>query len=105
MKQTEVDCEALKHCYETLTEENRRLEEELKELKSMKTVNNYMQLPVASLTVCPSCKRICTGTGTSDENGSSHTTALILCPKAQQIHFYANNNNYTFTQSSATIAS
>lgn len=104
VKQTEVDCEALKHCYETLTEENRRLEEELKELKSMKTVNNYMQLPVASLTACPSCKRICTGTGTSDENGSSHTTALILCPKAQ-IHFYANNNNYTFTQSSATIAS
>lgn len=108
LKQTEVDCEALKHCYETLTEENKRLEEELKELKSMKTtaqpVNNYTQLPVASLTVCPSCKRICTGTGTGDENGSSHTTALILCPKAQ-IHFYANNNNYTFAKSSATIAS
>lgn len=106
LKQTEVECEALKQCYETLTEEKKRLEEELKELKSMKTtaqpVNNYMQLPVASVAVCPSCKRICTGTG--GENGSSHTTALILCPKAQ-IHFYANNNNYTFAKSSATIAS
>ncbi|CAJ2643846.1 unnamed protein product [Trifolium pratense] len=104
LKQTEVDCEELKKCYETLTEENKMLEEELKELKSMKTTAeqfNYKPLPVAGLTVCPSCKKICPGR--HGDNDPSHTTALLLSPKAQ-IQFYTNSK-YTFTQSSATIAS
>ncbi|CAK8568406.1 unnamed protein product [Lathyrus sativus] len=98
LKQTEVNCEALKKCYETLTKENKRLEEELKELKMMKTMAepfNYTQLPVAGLTVCPSCKTICTGN--SSVNGTSHTAA--------QIRFYTKTNNYMFAQSSAAIAS
>ena len=36
LKQTEVDCEFLKKCYETLTDENKRLEKELQELKALK---------------------------------------------------------------------
>ncbi|KAE9588490.1 hypothetical protein Lal_00003206 [Lupinus albus] len=37
LKQTETDCELLKKYYETLTEENKRLQRELQELKSMET--------------------------------------------------------------------
>ncbi|CAL5204830.1 unnamed protein product [Lathyrus oleraceus] len=98
LKQTEVNCEALKKCYETLTKENKRLEEELKELKRMKTMAepfNYSQLPVAGFTVCPSCKTICNGK--SSVNGTSHTTA--------QIQFYTKTNNYMLSQTSAAIAS
>ncbi|KAE8701157.1 Homeobox-leucine zipper protein HOX27 [Hibiscus syriacus] len=36
LKQTEVDCEFLKKCCETLTDENRRLQKELQELKALK---------------------------------------------------------------------
>ncbi|RDX70677.1 Homeobox-leucine zipper protein HOX19, partial [Mucuna pruriens] len=93
LKQTEVECELLKKWCETLTEENKMLQKELQELKSMKeTVGPfYMQVPVASLTICPSCERICGGSGTTN-NGSSPTTK-------PHHHFY--KNNYTFTQSSA----
>ncbi|VAH88471.1 unnamed protein product [Triticum turgidum subsp. durum] len=82
LKQTEVDCEFLKRCCETLTEENRRLQRELQELRAIKFAppppppNNasqhpgtpssaaappapfYMQLPAATLTICPSCERL-----------------------------------------------
>ncbi|WOK95587.1 homeobox-leucine zipper protein HOX19-like [Canna indica] len=63
LKQTEVDCEFLKRCYETLTTENQRLQKELQELKALKTFSApsaplYMQFPAATLTMCPSCERI-----------------------------------------------
>ncbi|KAG8096914.1 hypothetical protein GUJ93_ZPchr0013g34748 [Zizania palustris] len=72
LKQTEVDCEILKRCCETLTEENRRLQRELQELRALKFVPPpssaashqpaeppfYMQLPAATLTICPSCERV-----------------------------------------------
>ncbi|KAE8770021.1 homeobox-leucine zipper protein HOX19 [Hordeum vulgare] len=85
LKQTEVDCEFLKRCCESLTEENRRLQRELQELRAIKFApppppppppNNagqhpgtpsaaaapappfYMQLPAATLTICPSCERL-----------------------------------------------
>lgn len=64
LKQTEVDCEYLKRCCETLTEENRRLQKELQELRALKSAagNNpfYMQLPATTLTMCPSCERVAT---------------------------------------------
>ncbi|CAN6450662.1 unnamed protein product [Victoria cruziana] len=61
LKQTEVDCELLKRCCETLTDENRRLHKELQELKALKFSSPlYMQLPAATLTMCPSCERIAT---------------------------------------------
>ncbi|KAE8670221.1 Homeobox-leucine zipper protein HAT9 [Hibiscus syriacus] len=61
LKQTEVDCELLNKCYETLTEENKRLQKELQELKALKlTAPYYMQLPAAAgtLTMCPRCERV-----------------------------------------------
>ncbi|KAF0912640.1 hypothetical protein E2562_015313 [Oryza meyeriana var. granulata] len=76
LKQTEVDCEFLKRCCETLTEENRRLQRELQELRALKFAPPppspssaahqpsaapppfYMQLPAATLTICPSCERV-----------------------------------------------
>ncbi|XP_030955974.1 homeobox-leucine zipper protein HAT22-like [Quercus lobata] len=62
LKQTEVDCELLKKCCERLTDENKKLQKELQELKSLKlSAPFYMQLPAATLTMCPSCERICNG--------------------------------------------
>ncbi|KFK25083.1 hypothetical protein AALP_AA8G063800 [Arabis alpina] len=64
LKQTEVDCEYLKRCCESLTEENRRLQKEVKELRALKTSSSpfYMQLPATTLTMCPSCERVATST-------------------------------------------
>jgi homeobox-leucine zipper protein len=73
-----VDCEVLKRCYENLTQENHRLRKELQELRALKLVAapppppyhvqlaaharhdfyNNMTLPAATLTMCPSCKRV-----------------------------------------------
>ncbi|KAF8406165.1 hypothetical protein HHK36_008245 [Tetracentron sinense] len=77
LKQTEVECEQLKKCYETLTDENRRLQKELQELKALKlSTPLYMQLPAATLTMCPSCERI---------GGSSSKRPFTMAPKP---HFY-----------------
>uniref|UniRef100_A0A2N9GW23 Homeobox domain-containing protein n=1 Tax=Fagus sylvatica TaxID=28930 RepID=A0A2N9GW23_FAGSY len=81
LKQTEVDCELLKKCCEKLTDENKRLQKELQELKSLKLAAPfYMQLPAATLTMCPSCERICNG-----GDGSSTSPFTIGPPKP---HFY-----------------
>ncbi|CAL9123112.1 unnamed protein product, partial [Musa textilis] len=49
LKKTEVEYERLRKCCETLRDENRRLQKELKELKSFKLLRpRYMQLPATS---------------------------------------------------------
>ncbi|XAR54919.1 hypothetical protein NMG60_11030254 [Bertholletia excelsa] len=60
LKQTEVDCEFLKRCCENLTEENRRLQKEVQELRALKlSPQFYMQMtPPTTLTICPSCERV-----------------------------------------------
>ncbi|GLJ27381.1 hypothetical protein SUGI_0537430 [Cryptomeria japonica] len=62
LKQTEVDCEFLRKCYESLTDENRRLQEELAQLRSAKLAAAssplYVPMPAATLSMCPSCQRI-----------------------------------------------
>ncbi|KAF0918522.1 hypothetical protein E2562_024783 [Oryza meyeriana var. granulata] len=63
LKQTEVDCELLKRCCETLTEENRRLHRELQHLRALShpaaSAGFFMApLPAATLSVCPSCERL-----------------------------------------------
>ncbi|XP_074307021.1 uncharacterized protein LOC141642202 [Silene latifolia] len=59
LKQTEVDCEYLKRCCETLTEENRRLQKELHELRALKSSQPFfMHHPATTLTMCPSCERV-----------------------------------------------
>lgn len=80
LKQTEVDCEYLKRCCETLTEENRRLHKELQELRALKTSNPfYMQLPATTLTMCPSCERVAT---TSTAPSTTTTTAAAAAAAA-----------------------
>ncbi|PIN11335.1 Transcription factor HEX [Handroanthus impetiginosus] len=79
LKQTEVDCEFLKKCCETLTDENRRLQKELQELKLAQPL--YMRLPAATLTMCPSCERI-GGTGAAENAAKSPFT---MAPKP---HFF-----------------
>nr|GMC67998.1 homeobox-leucine zipper protein HAT22-like [Ipomoea batatas] len=75
LKQTEVDCEFLKKCCETLTDENRRLQKEVQELKALKLAQPfYMQLPAATLTMCPSCERI-GGAAVETSNKSPFTMA------------------------------
>ncbi|TKY57939.1 Homeobox-leucine zipper protein HOX19 [Spatholobus suberectus] len=100
LKQTESDCELLKKCCDTLTEENKRLQKELEELKSMQTtsVPLYMQIPAATLSICPSCERICGGNSDSG-NGTSHTTTLLIGSKTHHHHFY--KSNYPFPHSSS----
>ncbi|XP_016483921.1 homeobox-leucine zipper protein HAT14 [Nicotiana tabacum] len=81
LKQTEVDCEYLKRCCETLTEENRRLHKELQELRALKSSNPfYMQLPATTLTMCPSCERV--ATTTSATAAPPTTAAGTTTPKA-----------------------
>ncbi|OEL28461.1 Homeobox-leucine zipper protein HOX1 [Dichanthelium oligosanthes] len=68
LKQTEVDCEFLKRCCETLTEENRRLQREVAELRALKLVapHQYARMPPpTTLTMCPSCERL----ASADEAG------------------------------------
>ncbi|KAL6012820.1 hypothetical protein ACLOJK_003309 [Asimina triloba] len=82
LKQTEVDCEFLKRCCETLTDENRRLQKELHELKTLKfAAPFYMQLPAATLTMCPSCERIGGGNSALDNPTKG---PFALPPKAHQ---------------------
>ncbi|KAL6141527.1 hypothetical protein ACLB2K_059815 [Fragaria x ananassa] len=79
LKQTEVDCEYLKRCCETLTEENRRLQKELQELRTLKTSQPfYMQLPATTLTMCPSCERVVTTASatTATTNPTPNTTTI-----------------------------
>lgn len=76
LKQTEVDCEYLKRCCETLTDENRRLHKELQELRALKTSNPfYMQLPATTLTMCPSCERVASTTTTTSAATAPPITA------------------------------
>ncbi|KAG5253611.1 homeobox-leucine zipper protein [Salix suchowensis] len=90
LKQTEVDCEYLKRCCETLTEENRRLHKELQELRALKTSNPfYMQLPATTLTMCPSCERVAT---TSTSTAAATPTATTT----------TNNQNNTADPTSKT---
>ncbi|KAL4565691.1 hypothetical protein LXL04_029794 [Taraxacum kok-saghyz] len=74
LKQTEVDCEFLKRCCENLTEENRRLQKELQELRALKlSPQFYMQMaPPTTLTMCPSCERVAAPPSSAVEKPADH---------------------------------
>ncbi|VVB08367.1 unnamed protein product [Arabis nemorensis] len=82
LKQTEVDCEILKKCCETLTDENRRLQNEIQELKTLKLTHQpfYMHMPASTLTMCPSCERIGGGggNGEGDAGGGGVATTVVV---------------------------
>ncbi|RDX89910.1 Homeobox-leucine zipper protein HAT22, partial [Mucuna pruriens] len=87
LKQTEVDCEFLKKCCETLTDENRRLQKELQELKALKLAQPlYMPMPAATLTMCPSCERL----GGGVNGGASPKTPFSMAPKPHFFNPFAN---------------
>ncbi|BFG38282.1 hypothetical protein CerSpe_245560 [Prunus speciosa] len=90
LKQTEVDCEYLKRCCETLTEENRRLQKELQELRALKTSQPfYMQLPATTLTMCPSCERVVTTAAantTNNNNNNSNNNSLKSALTKPRLH-------------------
>jgi len=62
-----VDCEYLKRCYENLTEDNRRLQKEVQELRALKfSPQLYMHMnPPTTLTMCPSCERVAVSSASS----------------------------------------
>ncbi|GMH06483.1 hypothetical protein Nepgr_008323 [Nepenthes gracilis] len=83
LKQTELDCEFLKKCCETLTEENGMLQKELQELRALKRSQPfYMHLPAATLILCPSCESVNAGVG----DGSASKVASSVASKSH--HFY-----------------
>ncbi|XP_059307554.1 homeobox-leucine zipper protein HAT4-like isoform X1 [Lycium ferocissimum] len=81
LKQTEVDCEFLKRCCDNLTEENRRLQKEVQELRTLKlSPQFYMQMtPPTTLTMCPSCEHVA---GPPAPSASRSTT---IDPRANQM--------------------
>ncbi|KAJ6800114.1 homeobox-leucine zipper protein HOX19-like isoform X1 [Iris pallida] len=84
LKQTEVDYEFLKRCCETLTDENRRLQKEVNELRAMKLMVApplYMQLPAVNLAVCPSCDRVAGGVGDGQGKGGAAPFPVVPKPR------------------------
>ncbi|CAK9322420.1 unnamed protein product [Citrullus colocynthis] len=58
LKQTEVECEYLKKCCATLTQQNTKLQKELQDLRALKTTHSlFMHSPATTLTLCASCER------------------------------------------------
>ncbi|XP_060177298.1 homeobox-leucine zipper protein HOX11-like isoform X1 [Lycium barbarum] len=87
LKQTEVDCEYLKKCCETLTEENKRLQKELQELRALKSSQPfYMQLPATTLTMCPSCERVATTTTSSAATATTTVTPTAAASNTAALH-------------------
>jgi len=76
LKQTEVDCELLKRCCETLTEENRRLHRELQQLRTLNHPHTAaLFMPAATLSICPSCERLTGAPATTTTNGADRPKA------------------------------
>lgn len=98
LKQTEVDCEYLKRCCETLTQENRRLQKELQELRALKTSQPfYMQLPATTLTMCPSCERVATTTPSPSATGNTTNTTATATANSSALSL-SKSRLYPFAQ-------
>ncbi|ESQ44039.1 hypothetical protein EUTSA_v10006110mg [Eutrema salsugineum] len=82
LKQTEVDCEYLKRCCENLTEENRRLQKEVSELRALKlSPHLYMHMkPPTTLTMCPSCERVAVTSSSSSVAPPAMTSSSPMGP-------------------------
>ncbi|GKA42023.1 homeobox-leucine zipper protein HAT3-like protein [Tanacetum coccineum] len=79
LKQTEVDCEYLKRCCDTLTEENRRLQKEVNELRALKlSPQFYMNMsPPTTLTMCPQCERVAVSSSSSSSSNAAATSSVV----------------------------
>ncbi|XP_010257490.1 PREDICTED: homeobox-leucine zipper protein HOX11 isoform X2 [Nelumbo nucifera] len=102
LKQTEVDCEYLKRCCETLTEENRRLQKELQELRALKTSHPfYMQLPATTLTMCPSCERVATTSTTPSPTTDATAATTTPIPNKASALSLTKHRFYPFSHAYA----
>ncbi|KAK9106139.1 hypothetical protein Scep_022983 [Stephania cephalantha] len=80
LKQTEMECEYLKRCFGSLTEENRRLHREVEQLRALRvgpptviSPNTCQPLPASTLTMCPRCERVTTTTSNASVKPSTLT--------------------------------
>ncbi|OMO88054.1 hypothetical protein COLO4_20487 [Corchorus olitorius] len=86
LKQTEMECEYLKRWFGSLTEQNRRLQREVEELRAMKvgpptviSPHSCEPLPASTLTMCPRCERVTT---TALDKGPTKMTAATTTATA-----------------------
>ncbi|XP_068638570.1 homeobox-leucine zipper protein HOX3-like [Aristolochia californica] len=84
LKQTEMEYEYLKRCFGSLTEENRRLQREVEQVRSMRVapaavISPYKRepLPVSTLSMCPRCERV---TANPPANGFDNGSASQSSP-------------------------
>ncbi|XP_039065828.1 homeobox-leucine zipper protein HOX3-like, partial [Hibiscus syriacus] len=82
LKQNEMERAYLKRWFGSLTEQNRRLQRELEELRAMKVApskvispHNCEPLPALTLTMCPRCEHVTTTTAALDEGSTKMTVA------------------------------
>uniref|UniRef100_A0A0A0KPM6 Homeobox domain-containing protein n=1 Tax=Cucumis sativus TaxID=3659 RepID=A0A0A0KPM6_CUCSA len=85
LKQTELECEYMKRCFGSLTEQNRRLQWELEELRAIKVAppavvsrhNRHPPLLMRStITICPRCERIISSKNTVADQTATTATAM-----------------------------
>ncbi|KAK4790894.1 hypothetical protein SAY86_031307 [Trapa natans] len=81
LKQTEMECEYFKRWFGSLTEQNRRLQREVKQLREMKvgpptylSPHSSQPLPASTLTMCPCCERV-SSTASTDAAAFSDSAA------------------------------
>ncbi|KAG4401186.1 hypothetical protein GLYMA_07G218000v4 [Glycine max] len=87
LKQTEMECEYLKRWFGSLTEQNRRLQREVEELRAIKvgpptviSPHSCEPLPASTLSMCPRCERV---TSTADKPPSAAATLSAKVPPTQ----------------------
>lgn len=88
LKQTEMECEYLKRWFGSLTEQNRRLQREVEELRAMKmgpptvlSPHSSEPLPASTLSMCPRCERVTTNTTATVAAEKLVIDAVILSPR------------------------
>lgn len=89
LKKTEVDCEMLKRYCENLSEENRRLQKELMDLKAPNRNTNVkpINLPM-QITTCPSCQRRINNDGDFDSFHRQRISNLYRLPTVDGTNDY-----------------
>ncbi|WOL17546.1 homeobox-leucine zipper protein HOX3-like isoform X2 [Canna indica] len=89
LKQTEMECEYLKRCFGSLTEENRRLQREVEELRALRVApptvlspHTRQPLPASSLTMCPRCERVTAAAAAPRPGGRTQAVSPFQRPTA-----------------------
>ncbi|CAI8616732.1 unnamed protein product [Vicia faba] len=88
-----MECEYMKRWFGSLTEQNRRLQREVEELRAMKvgpltvvSPHSSEPLPASTLSMCPRCERVTTNVAAAaiavDKNVAA---AVTLSPKVSTL--------------------